>query len=105
MEVGAVFLVLMTLQHIGGAITLLQNKTHNPGHRKFAVVVTNLGRGVAIGGMIFGGVEQQYIIGASVLALVLLVFSVWKVFLRKEKPVRVGGSGAAARAKSPPKRD
>ena len=48
----------MTLQHLGGAITLLQNKTHNAGHRKFAVVVTNLGRMVAIGGMLFGGVQQ-----------------------------------------------
>ena len=95
----------MTLQHLGGAITLIQNKTHNAGHRKFAVVVTNLGRMVAIGGMIFGGVQQEYIIGASVLALLLLVLSVYKVFVKKEHVPAKKPSGAAGRAKSPPKRD
>ena len=92
------------LQHLGGAFTLIKDMKRNNGHRKFAVLVTNLGRMVAIGGMIFGGVEQKYIIGAAVLAFVLLAFSVWKVFLRKEA-IGKPASSVASRAKSPPKRD
>lgn len=72
----------MIIQHLGGAITLIQGKS-NPAHRKFAVLVTNWGRMVAIGGMIFGKVDQQYIIGACVLAFILLVASVYKVFIAK----------------------
>ena len=77
----------MAIQHMGGTITLLQNKTHNANHRKFSVIVSNMGRMVSIGGMLYGGVQQQYIVGSCVLALILLVASVYSVFFKKPPSV------------------
>lgn len=71
---------MVLIQHIGGVTTLLKGQKSNPQHRKFAVLVTNFGRLLAIFGMILGGFDQRIIIGSSIFAVILLVGSVYKVF-------------------------
>lgn len=79
------FLIFLVFQHIGGVITLLQGKTHNPNHRKFAVVVTNLGRIVTLVGFKYAKQDLWFYI-LSVLAVLLLIGSVQAVFGKKEAP-------------------
>ena len=54
-HLGAVFLILVLLQHVGGVTTLLKGISFNPIHRKFGVVVSSLGKFLAVGGMIIAG--------------------------------------------------
>lgn len=49
---GGVFLIMLIIQHIGGVSTYLQGIKFNPAHRKFAVVVTNMGRFIAFFGLV-----------------------------------------------------
>lgn len=73
----------MVVQHIGGVSTYLQGIKYDPAHRKFAVVVTNMGRFIAVFGLVIAGAEEMYVYGSGALAVVLLIASVYNVFLKK----------------------
>lgn len=77
---GSLFLVLLLVQHIGGVLTLIKGMSSNPAHRKFGIIVSNLGRIISVFGLILAGQDQRLIIGAAVLALLMLVLSAKKLF-------------------------
>lgn len=77
--------------------------TSNPLHRKFGLVVSNLGRIIAIFGLILAKQRQEFIIGAIVLAVVLLIASILKAS-KVPTPKEVKPTPAANdRARSPPR--
>jgi len=94
----------MLIQHFYGVYILLNSQTFSPNHRKFAVVVTNLGRFVTIFGLILCGRDQIYIIGGGVLSVIMLVATIQKVFLAKGTSTATPSSKKTAeRERSPPR--
>lgn len=97
----------MSCQHFYGVYLLLTGARFSPAHRKFAVLVTNSGRFITVFGMVLSKVDQNYIIGATVVALLLLAASVQKVFFAQGTKVAASAtpsnSSGVARQRSPPR--
>lgn len=108
---GTIFLVLLIIQHIGGVSTLLKGINYNPQHRKFAVVVSNFARILGLFGLILAGEEKNTILLVGAIDALLLVGSVYKVFIaggeskktEKSTPAQNSASNEASRQRSPPR--
>lgn len=70
---GALFLLLVIVQHLGGLTAYLGNKS-NPQHRSFGKILVNIGRIVAAVGWILAGNTYNAIV-VGVASLVILVFA------------------------------
>ena len=66
----------MIIQHIGGVTTLLKGMRFNPSHRKFAIIVADLGRILVVFGFILAGAEQYIIMGSGAIASVLIIITI-----------------------------
>ena len=97
----------MIIQHIGGVTTLLKGLRFNPSHRKFAIIVANLGRFLVVFGLILAKKEQTIIIGAAAIASILFVITVgyYRQYSKAEtsQAQRVSSSSQAERQRSPPR--
>lgn len=60
---------------------MLKGISYNPIHRKFGVVVSSLGKFLAVGGMIIAGWSQEIIIAGSFLAVLMTIFGIYKHFV------------------------
>lgn len=68
---GALFLILIIIQHIGGLTAFLGQKP-NPQHRSFGKIVSIIGRAIACVGWVLGGNLQYAIICAVVSTVIIL---------------------------------
>jgi hypothetical protein len=72
-DVGTIFLLLVVVEHLGGASAFFGNK-ENPQHRNFGKVLVVLGRGIACVGWVLGG-NIQFAIAIGIISLVITVVS------------------------------
>lgn len=77
-------MVLLVAQHIGGINIYYKGVVYSLNHRKMAVVVSNLGRLLAVLGMVYADWSIWLIYSASLLGLLMLVGSVYKVFVEQK---------------------
>lgn len=71
------FLFILTVQHASGVYTLLKGIGYNPIHRKLGVVVSGLGKFIAVGGMILAKWPQYLIISSVVLAVLMTGYTIF----------------------------
>ena len=81
---GALFLVLVILQHLGGVTSFLGNKP-NPNHRSFGKVLVNIGRVVAGFGWLLAGNQTN----AAIVAVVSITLLGLSLMLSSESPKSV----------------
>ena len=73
-HLGILFLLLITLQHLGG-VTAFLTKKPNPQHRQFGRILAFIGRCIAGVGWVLGGNLNNAII-VGVITLILLILTV-----------------------------
>jgi hypothetical protein len=93
-DLGALFLVILFLQHVGGVTILLKGISYNPNHRKFGVAVSSLGKFLAIGGMIISGWSQEIIIASTILTILITIFATYKHFFEQKSSPKPKSSSA-----------
>lgn len=74
---------------------MLKGIGYNPSHRKFGVLVSSLGKFIAVGGMIISGWPQWIIIASVVLAILMTVFAYCKHFVADQGPKEVKGAASS----------
>ncbi len=76
-------LLLIIVQHVGGAITLMAEVKKNPQHKLFGFWVANLARVIVVFGWLLNG-DQTNIKYASIASAVLLIASFYNAFIAKK---------------------
>lgn len=98
--------MLLLVQHVGGVLTLIKGMSSNPAHRKFGIIVSNMGRIIAVFGLILAQQDQRLIIGAATLAFLMFILTVKKLFSSKPKvsdPNQETSTTETGRQRSPPR--
>lgn len=106
LNAGSLFLLLLLVQHVGGVLTLIKGMSSNPAHRKFGIIVSNMGRIIAVFGLILAQQDQRLIIGAATLAFLMFILTVKKLFSSKPKvsdPNQETSTTETGRQRSPPR--